>query len=111
MVEIKHIQTKEEFEEIIKKDVPTLVDFFATWCGPCQVMGVILEELANQDRYQNADKVQIIKIDIDEAEEISQEFDIMSVPTLMIFKSGKATETMTGVRTADELKAKLDSLI
>lgn len=82
---INHL-TKTEFEDkvISKKDKVSLVDFFATWCGPCKMLGPVLEDLA-EDR---AD-VQIVKVDIDEATDLARKYGVMSVPTLILFKDGK----------------------
>lgn len=82
--------TEQEFETLINDDL-VLVDFFATWCGPCKMLTPVLEDLA-QDRSD----VKIVKIDIDQNPELSKKFAIMSVPTLMIFKNGKAISTEHG---------------
>lgn len=111
MSELKHLKSKAEFDEVISSDKPTLVDFFATWCGPCQILGMIIEELKDNTKYENADKVNVVKVDIDEVEELAKEFEIMSVPTMMIYKSGELVERMSGIKTVDELKGKLDSLL
>ncbi len=78
---------------------PVLVDFYAEWCGPCKVQGPIIEELAKAI----GDKASIGKIDTEEAIRIAQEYNIMSIPTLMIFRNGKAVETFVGVQTGDFL--------
>lgn len=81
---------EQEFETLINDDL-VLVDFFATWCGPCKMLTPVLEELA-QDRSD----VKIVKIDVDQNPELSKKFAIMSVPTLMLFKNGKAISTEHG---------------
>jgi len=106
---IKHPKTNEEFEKIIASGKPVLVDYFATWCGPCQMMGPILDDMA--ENYKNIDKVEIIKVDIDELRKPAEKYNIMSVPTFMLFKDGKDVETMVGMRSQDDLEAKLDKLI
>ena len=80
------IVSTEEFREEIKNGV-TLVDFFATWCGPCKMLAPVLEELATEME----GKAKIIKVDIDESAELADEFRISSVPTMMIFKDGKSS--------------------
>lgn len=106
---IKHPKTNEEFEKIIAGGKPVLVDYFATWCGPCQMMGPILDDMA--ENYKNIDKVEIVKVDIDELRKPAEKYNIMSVPTFMLFKNGKDVETMVGMRSQDDLEAKLDKLI
>ena len=106
---IKHIVSADQFEEIIKGSKPVLVDFFATWCGPCQMMGVILEEMVKE--YKNIDKVEIVKIDIDANKDLARKYDIMSVPTIKIFNGSKEVFSATGIRPAEILESELDKLI
>jgi thioredoxin 1 len=106
---IKHPKTNEEFEKIIASGKPVLVDYFATWCGPCQMMGPILEDMAKN--YKNIDKIEIVKVDIDELRKPAEKYNIMSVPTFMLFKDGKDVETMVGMRSQEVLEEKLDKLI
>ncbi|MFH0987962.1 MAG: thioredoxin [Parcubacteria group bacterium] len=94
-------------QEVLDFPGVCLVDFFATWCGPCQTQGPIIEELASEFD----DKARVFKLDVDQAGKTAEEFGIMSVPTLIIFKNGKAVETMTGVQSKDSLTKKLNALI
>lgn len=94
----------ESFEDIIKSEKPVLVDFFATWCGPCKMMHPVLEELHTMV----GDKVRIIKIDVDKNQQLSQIYKIQSVPTLMIFKNGKAEWRASGVHSAHDLNVLLE---
>ena len=91
------IVNSEEFQSITKEGV-TLVDFFATWCGPCRMMAGILEEVAKELN----DSANIIKVDVDEEEALSRSFGIMSIPTLMVFKDGQAMEKHVGVWSKEE---------
>ena len=99
---ILHI-TKENFESEVKgSPVPVLLDFFATWCGPCRMLAPILDELAAENP-----GVRVCKVDVDEQPELAREFGIMTVPTLVVFRGGEAVQRVSGVRP----KAALLSLI
>ena len=74
-----------KFNELIKSDIPTLVDFYATWCGPCQTMHPILDGL----KKHFGEKIRILKIDVDKNQEIAEKLKIRGVPTLILFKSGE----------------------
>ena len=92
-----------EFIDIIKNSKPTLVDFYATWCGPCKMMHPILEQLKSR----LGDDVTIVKIDVDKNQELSVEYRVQSVPTLIIFKDGEVKWRAAGVHSADDLAAKI----
>lgn len=94
----------EKFEDIIKSANPVLVDFFATWCGPCKMMHPILEELHGMID----SKYRIIKIDIDKNPALAEQYNVRSVPTLMIFKDGEVKWRGAGVHDALTLKAELE---
>ena len=97
-----------EFEkEVLQADVPVLVDFWAEWCQPCQMVGPIVEELAKE--YEG--KIKVGKLNVDENVNIPGNYGIMSIPTLMIFKSGKTLKTMIGVQGKDTLKKALDEAL
>ncbi|HAS00172.1 MAG TPA: thioredoxin [Candidatus Moranbacteria bacterium] len=99
--------TDQNFEqEVIKSDVPVLVDFWAPWCGPCQMMGPIVEELAKE----MGDKAKVGKLNVDENGEISSKFGIMSIPAIKIFKGGVVVKEFVGVQSAENLKKELETL-
>mgnify|MGYP006377705731 FL=1 len=91
----------ENFNDIIKGEKLTLVDFFATWCGPCKMMHPVLEQL----KEEMGDSIRILKLDVDENEDFSMQYNIQSVPTLMLFKSGEIVWRQSGAQTLNELKS------
>ena len=91
---IKHLESSEEFTDIIKKDI-ILLDFYADWCGPCKMLMPVLDEV---------DFCDIVKIDVDKFSDIAQKFGIMSIPTLIFFKNGLEQAREIGYRGIDELK-------
>jgi len=99
--------TDENFDkEVLKSDKPVLVDFWAQWCGPCQMMGPIVEELAKEVE----GKYKIGKLNVDENRETAAKYGIMSIPTLMIFKGGKAVKQLVGVQAKENLKSELEKI-
>ena len=90
----------EKFNDVIKSNEPVLVDFFAEWCGPCKMMKPILEDL----KKQIGDSARIIKIDVDQYEELANKYHIQSVPTLMIFKNGEPVWRQSGIMQAADIK-------
>ncbi len=93
---VEHL-SESNFESAVAQGV-TLVDFFATWCGPCKMLSPIVEEIAGE-----ADGFKVYKVDIDECEDLAMDFSIMSVPTVMIFKDGDEADRIIGVRSKEEL--------
>ena len=91
-------------QEVTKSEKPVLVDFWAPWCGPCQMMGPIVEELAKD----MGDKAKVGKLNVDENPITAQNFAVMSIPTVMIFKGGKMVKQMVGVQSKDALKEELE---
>jgi thioredoxin 1 len=91
------------FKEIINQDKPVLVDFFATWCGPCKTMGPILDNV----KKKVGDKGTILKIDVDKNKKLASELNISGVPTLIIYKNGKQIWRQSGVVDANTLQQKM----
>lgn len=92
--------TKDNFDaEVIGSDIPVLVDFFATWCGPCQLIAPIIEEIAEE----YAGKVKVGKINVDEEQALAIRYGIQSIPTLLIFKNGEVAEKIVGLRSKEAI--------
>lgn len=100
--------TDANFEELVKNsDKPVLVDFWAEWCGPCKMIGPLVEELAND--YEG--RAVVGKVNVDENPNISMEFGIRSIPTLLVFKGGQIVDRHVGTAPKDVLAKKLDAQI
>ena len=96
--------TRENFEnEVMKSNIPVLIDFWAPWCGPCRMMGPIIEQLAEE--YEG--KAKVGKVNVDEEGELSQAFGVMSIPTIVLVKDGKVVKQAVGARPKTEVEAML----
>lgn len=97
--------TKDNFDaEVLKSDKVVLVDFWAPWCGPCQIMGPVIEELATE-----VTTARIGKLNADEHPDVAQEYSVMSIPTIKIFKAGQVVKEFIGVQSKETLKAALEA--
>lgn len=107
MAEVK--LTADNFDqEVLKSDVPVLVDFFAEWCGPCKQMAPVIEELAKEYEGQ---PVKIAKLNVDEAGDIPQKYGILSIPTFKIFKGGEVVDEFMGAQPKDAVKQKIEAVL
>jgi thioredoxin 1 len=102
---LKKVKMNSSFENIIKSEKPVLVDFFATWCGPCKVLGPILKEVKDN----LGDRISIIKIDVDKNQQVASQYQVRGVPTMILFQNGKQLWRQSGVvQKADIIKVVLE---
>ncbi len=97
--------TEDRFnEEVLNSDEPVLVDFWASWCGPCKMVAPVMEELARD--YQG--KLKVVKVNVDDNPDTAARYGVMSIPTIMLFKNGEAVETITGFRKKEDLNSLIE---
>lgn len=96
--------TNQNFEEeVLKASMPVIVDFYADWCGPCQMQSPIIDSIAKE----HGDKVKVAKLDVDELPEIADKYDVMSIPTIVIFKNGEVATQFIGVTDKEEIMSNI----
>lgn len=93
--------------EVLKSSIPVLVDFWAPWCGPCKAMGPILDELAQ--KYDG--KLKVVKMNVDDNQDVPGKFNVMSIPTFIIVKNGNVVDSFVGARSKEEVSTKLEAAI
>ena len=98
---VSEVKTSNFKEEVILSDKLVLVDLYAPWCGPCRALAPVLEEIA--EKYQ--DKVKVVKVNVDEEESIAQRFGVMSIPTVIFFRDGKAVASFVGLKSPSEIES------
>ncbi len=96
----------QEYSELLSSEAPVVIDFHATWCGPCKVLSPILEELSSE-----VDGVEFVKLDVDQHPEIAGANGVMGVPTVVMLKGGEVKERFVGVQPKEVIKAKVSALI
>jgi thioredoxin 1 len=94
-------------DEVLKSDIPVLVDFWAAWCGPCRMIGPIVEQLAEE--YDG--KIKVGKVNVDEQNELAAQYRVMSIPTLFIFKDGKIAGQLIGARPKADLEEMIKKVL
>jgi thioredoxin 1 len=104
---VKHITDAEFDAEVTQAALPVVVDFYATWCGPCRQLAPTMDSLADQ----YAGKIKFVKVNVDESPKLAQQFQVEGIPMLLFFKDGKLAETSVGLLTKADLVQHLDSLI
>ena len=102
---VKLIKEGEFDAEVVRSPLPVVVDFYATWCGPCKRLSPMLDELAGP----LTNKIKFVKINVDEAPNLSQRFGIQAIPTLLFFKNGNVADKLIGLPSEDALKKRLES--
>lgn len=100
--------TKENYEtEVLKSDKLVLIDFYADWCGPCKMMSPIIDEIAEEV----GDKIKVGKINVDENQELAMEYEVISIPTIIILQNGEVKNSFVGVREKEEIISCLEKMI
>jgi len=99
--------TDQNFTDIVGSDTPTLVDFWAEWCGPCKMMNGPLDELAGE----NSGKLTVAKLNVDENQNTAMNFEVMSIPTMIIFKDGVEKKRLVGARSKSQLEGELAEFV
>ncbi|MBR2100235.1 MAG: thioredoxin [Eubacterium sp.] len=95
---VKNIDNSNFDSEVMASNKTCLIDFYATWCGPCKIMSPIVDEIAEENP-----EITVGKVDVDEAGELAAQFGIMSIPTIIVFKNGEISETFVGVTSKDSI--------
>ena len=107
MSNVKALTAKDFEQEVLLSEDPVLIDFFATWCGPCRALAPTVDEIAEE----RAGKLRVLKCDIDQQPDLANRFGIMSVPALVLIKEGRTVETMVGAQPKSRLLAAIDQYL
>ncbi len=104
---VKEINESQFEQEVTKSEIPVLVDFWAPWCGPCKMLGPVLEEVAAA----NGSRLKIVKVNVDENPDLAQKFEVMGIPSMFLFKNGDVIDSFTGAMSKQALTEKIDKYI
>lgn len=99
----RHVTSAEFEQQVLQADRPTLVDFYAEWCGPCRAMGGVVDELAADSKLE----ANVVKVNVDESPDLATRFGVQSIPTFIVVKNGVASERLVGVQTKEVLESAL----
>jgi|SRR3990172_10491085 len=100
--------TDQNFEaEVLKSETPVLVDFWAVWCGPCKIVDPVVQELAEE----YSGKIKVGKLNVDENQEVSMNYNVMSIPTIMLFKNGQPVKSVIGAQPKENFKKVIDEIL
>ncbi len=102
---MEHIKTKKEFEELTENNKNVIIDFYASWCGPCKMLAPIIENIAT-----TAENVKIVKVDVDESDELASLFGIQSIPTVVYIKDKKLEKRELGFKTKEQILANIERI-
>ena len=104
---VLHLDEKNFETEVVGSSLPVLVDFWAEWCGPCKMIAPVIDQLS----VELQGKMKVVKINVDESPQLAGQFNVMSIPTLLIFKNGQPVEQIVGAVPKDRLLAKLNAYL
>jgi len=104
---MKAIKSNKEFNELVKSGKPFVLDFYADWCGPCQVLLPVVEKLSAEYK----DQVEILKVNVDEQRELAAKFKVRSIPSIFFLKENKVYDTVNGVASESTLRKKVEALV
>lgn len=107
MTNVTEIAPASFSDEVLKSAVPVLVDFYAPWCGPCKMIAPLLDTIAGEFK----DRVKVVKVNVDDAADLANQYRITGVPTLMLFKNGEVADTMVGAPSSKTLRSKFESAV